>query len=72
MTAFMTDHLALNAMFTDFYQLTMAQLYFNQGIHETEAQFDYFFRDYPDYGAHRAGYFVMAGLRYLVDSLKLL
>jgi nicotinate phosphoribosyltransferase len=54
-------------LFTDFYQLTMAQLYFRQGMHETPAQFDWFFRETPDYGGHKAGYCVFAGLRDLLD-----
>jgi nicotinate phosphoribosyltransferase len=54
-------------LFTDQYQLTMAQLYFRMGLHEKEAQFDHFFRDYPDYGAHQAGYCVNAGLEWLLD-----
>ncbi|MBX3001507.1 MAG: nicotinate phosphoribosyltransferase [Caldilineaceae bacterium] len=54
-------------LFTDQYQLTMAQLYFRMGLHEKEAQFDHFFRDYPDYGAHGAGYCVNAGLEWLVE-----
>jgi nicotinate phosphoribosyltransferase len=49
-------------LFTDEYQLTMAQLYFAEGLHDEEVRFDYFFRRYPDYGAHRAGYCVFAGL----------
>ena len=43
-------------LFTDMYQLTMAQLYFRHGIHEQQAHFDHFFRKYPDYGGHQAGY----------------
>ena len=54
-------------LFTDQYQLTMAQLYFELGIHESPAQFDHFFRRYPDYGDHRAGYCVNAGLASLLD-----
>jgi nicotinate phosphoribosyltransferase len=54
-------------LFTDQYQLTMAQLYFRLGLHEQQAQFDHFFRRYPDYGAHRAGYCVNAGLDWLLD-----
>lgn len=45
----------------------MAQLYFRLGIHEQPAQFDHFFRSYPDYGRHQAGYCVNAGLEWLVD-----
>ncbi len=54
-------------LFTDEYQLTMAQLYFRMGLHEKKAQFDHTFRDYPDYGDHKAGYCINAGLEWLVD-----
>lgn len=54
-------------LFTDQYQLTMAQLYFTLGIHEKDAQFDHFFRNYPDYGSHQAGYCINAGLEWAVD-----
>lgn len=57
-------------LFTDMYQLTMAQLYFRMGYHEKFVQFDHFFRDYPDYGHHKAGYCVNAGLEWLVDWMK--
>lgn len=57
-------------LFTDQYQLTMAQLYFHLGIHERQAQFDHFFRSYPDYGSHRAGYCVNAGLEWLLDWMQ--
>jgi len=56
-------------LFTDQYQLTMAQLYFRMGIHEQPARFDHFFRKYPDYGQHQAGYCVNAGLEWLLDWL---
>ena len=49
-------------LFTDQYQLTMAQLYFRHGLHEMPAQFDHFFRSYPNYGNHQAGYAISAGL----------
>jgi len=55
------------ALFTDEYQLTMAQLYHRFGLHERRARFDYFFRSYPDYGEHQAGYCVFAGLGWLLD-----
>ncbi len=45
----------------------MAQLYWKRGLHERTAQFDYFFRRYPDYGRHQAGYAVFAGLEWLLD-----
>lgn len=54
-------------LFTDEYQLTMAQLYFRFGLHEKPAQFDHFFRTYPNYGTHQAGYCINAGLEWLVD-----
>ncbi len=57
-------------LFTDEYQLTMAQLYFRMGLHEKQAQFDHFFRRYPDYGQHQAGYCVNAGLEWLLDWMQ--
>jgi len=60
---------ATGVLFTDQYQLTMAQLYYRLGIHETMAQFDHFFRSNPDYGFHKAGYCVNAGLETLLDWL---
>ncbi len=57
-------------LFTDQYQLTMAQLYWKYGLHERTAQFDYFFRRYPDYGRHQAGYAVFAGLEWLLDWIE--
>jgi nicotinate phosphoribosyltransferase len=54
-------------LFTDFYQFTMAQLYFKAGIHERPAQFDYFFRHYPVYDDEsKAGYCINAGLEWLL------
>jgi nicotinate phosphoribosyltransferase len=53
-------------LFTDQYQLTMAQLYFRAGLHEHQVQFDHFFRRYPDYGSHQAGYCINAGLEWLL------
>jgi nicotinate phosphoribosyltransferase len=57
-------------LFTDEYQLTMAQLYFRYGLHEHEVQFDHFFRSYPDYGTHQAGYCINAGLEWFSDWLQ--
>lgn len=54
-------------LFTDQYQLTMAQLYYRAGMHETTVQFDHFFRRYPDYDGHQAGYCVNAGMAWLLD-----
>ncbi|MBI3941521.1 MAG: nicotinate phosphoribosyltransferase [Chloroflexi bacterium] len=54
-------------LFTDQYQLTMAQLYYRMGLHEKQAQFDHFFRSNPDYGSHQAGYCINAGLEWLLE-----
>jgi nicotinate phosphoribosyltransferase len=54
-------------LFTDMYQLTMGQLYFRLGMQDRLVQFDHFFREYPDYGSHKAGYCVNAGLEWLLD-----
>ena len=62
--------LAEGFLFTDMYQLTMAQLYFRMGLHEKHAQFDHFFRSYPDYGMHHAGYCINAGLEWLLDWMS--
>ena len=64
------QQLAEGILFTDQYQLTMAQLYFRMGLHEREAQFDYFFRSYPNYGNHKAGYCISAGLEWLLDWMS--
>ena len=52
---------------TDQYQLAMAQVYWKEGLAGRGAQFDYFFRDYPDYGTHQAGYCITAGLGWLLE-----
>ena len=57
-------------LYTDQYQLTMAQLYYRFGLHEKPALFDHFFRSYPDYGAHKAGYCINAGLEWLLDWMQ--
>lgn len=59
--------MAEGILFTDMYQLTMAHVYYRMGLHEKLAQFDHFFRSYPDYGLHMAGYCVNAGLEWLLD-----
>ena len=58
--------LAQGILFTDEYQLTMAHLYYRLGLHQRQAQFDHFFRSYPDYGRHEAGYCINAGLEWLL------
>jgi len=57
-------------LYTDQYQLTMAQLYFQMGLRDKPVQFDYFFRSYPDYGSHQAGYCINAGLEWLLDWMR--
>lgn len=53
-------------MLTDFYEVTMANGYFQSGIVEDIAYFDMFFRRIPDGG----GYAIMAGVEQVVDYLK--
>jgi len=57
-------------LFTDHYQLTMSHLYYRLGLHEKKAQFDHFFREYPDYGTHKAGYCINAGHEYLFKWME--
>jgi len=65
------SHPALGTILgTDQYQLAMAQLYWKEGLGERAAQFDYFFRDYPDYGTHKAGYCITAGLGWLLEWME--
>lgn len=57
----------LNAtMLTDFYEITMANGYFESGIADSTAYFDMFFRKVPDNG----GYAIMAGLEQVVHYLE--
>lgn len=53
-------------MLTDFYELTMANGYFETGMQDDIAYFDMFFRKIPDGG----GFAIMAGLEQLIDYLK--
>jgi len=57
-------------LFTDMYQITMAQVYYRMGLQDKPVQFDHFFRSYPDYGSHKAGYCVAAGLEWFLDWLQ--
>ncbi len=65
-----THPIETGPLFTDFYELTMAQLYFEENMHETPARFEHFFRHYPDYGEHQAGYCINAGLNSFLDWLE--
>lgn len=53
-------------MLTDFYELTMANGYFKEGMKDKIAYFDMFFRKVPD----GAGFAVMAGVEQLIEYLK--
>ena len=55
-----------HTMLTDFYELTMANGYFDHHVGDREAVFDMFFRNVPDGG----GFAVMAGVEQLIDYLK--
>ena len=53
-------------MLTDFYEITMANGYFVNGMGDEIAYFDMFFRRVPDGG----GYAIMAGVEQVVEYLK--
>ena len=66
----MRRDLAEGILFTDQYQLSMAQLYYRMGLAEREARFEHFFRRYPDYGQHQAGYCISAGLAWFSQWVR--
>lgn len=53
-------------MLTDFYEITMANGYFQNGLKDKTACFDMFFRKVPDGG----GFAIMAGVEQLIQYLK--
>lgn len=53
-------------MLVDFYELTMANGYFNKGVQNRIAYFDMYFRRVPDGG----GYCIMAGVEQLIQYLS--
>lgn len=53
-------------MLTDFYEITMANGYFANGMGDEIAYFDMFFRRVPDGG----GYAIMAGVEQVIEYLK--
>lgn len=63
-------NLAEGILFTDMYQFTMAQLYFRAGLHEQIGQYDHYFRNYPNYGEHQAGYCINAGMGWLLGWMR--
>ena len=62
----MTDKDINLTMLVDFYELTMANGYFENGMVDKVACFDLFFRRVPDNG----GFAIMAGLEQLIDYLE--
>ncbi len=53
-------------LMTDFYELTMANGYFEHGLKDEQAYFDMFFRRVPEDG----GFAIMAGVEQLIGYLK--
>ncbi len=53
-------------MLTDFYEITMANGFFNEGYKDTTVYFDMFFRSVPDNG----GFAIMAGVEQAIEYLK--
>ncbi|RZS97502.1 nicotinate phosphoribosyltransferase [Cecembia calidifontis] len=62
----MKEEFTLTGLFTDLYELSMAEAYFLGGKHEELAVFDYFFRKLPFEG----GYAVFAGSGTLLTALE--
>ena len=54
------------SMLMDFYELTMSNGYFVNGLSDTIVYFDMFYRKNPD----GAGYSIVAGLEQLIDFIK--
>lgn len=57
---------SITGIYTDLYQLAMAQVYYLQGNSEQKVSFDYFFRKIP-YGG---GFTVFAGLEDVISALQ--
>ena len=54
------------SMLTDFYEFTMSNGYFKNGMKDTEVAFDLFFRRIPNDG----GYAIMAGLEQMIEYIN--
>lgn len=54
------------SMLTDFYELTMSNGYFNEGMADKIGVFDLFFRRVPDDG----GFAIMCGLQQIIDYIS--
>jgi len=55
-----------DTMMTDYYEFTMANTYYNQGLKDTEVVFDIFFRKNPFEG----GYTISGGLDNIIDYIN--
>ena len=53
-------------MLTDFYEITMANGFFNEGYKDRIVYFDMFFRSVPDGG----GFAIMAGVQQMIEYIK--
>ncbi len=53
-------------LYTDMYQLSMMEAYFNENRHNSPAAFDYFFRKNP----YKSGYVIFSGLTELLENLN--
>lgn len=53
-------------LLTDFYEITMGNGYFNEGLKDVDASFDVFFRTIPDDG----GFAIMAGLEQVIEYIE--
>ena len=62
------SHLSNNTLLCDFYELTMANGYYELGKGDEIAYFDVFFRDVPDGG----GFAISAGLEQVIEYIKAL
>ncbi len=59
-------NISITGIYTDLYQLTMAQVYFLTGRSQQRAVFDYFYRKIPFSG----GYTILAGLHDVLELLQ--
>ena len=59
-------NISVTGIYTDLYQLTMAQVYFLTGRSKQQAVFDYFYRKIPFSG----GYTIFAGLQDILEILQ--
>ncbi|MCS7204563.1 MAG: nicotinate phosphoribosyltransferase [Leptospiraceae bacterium] len=60
--------ISFSGIYTDLYQLSMAQVLFYENLHQKQVCFDYFFRHLP----YEGGYAIFAGLEDVLDILETL